>query len=52
MHRVNGSLAAFLIAGLALAAPAALAEPSDLKDLAKNPQNFLGPSLTLRSSSE
>jgi len=42
MHRVNGRLAAFLIAGLALAAPAAFAESTDMQDLAKNPQNFLG----------
>ena len=42
MHRVNGHLAALLFAGLAVAAPAALAEPTDLKDLAKNPQDFLG----------
>jgi hypothetical protein len=42
MHRVTGRLAAYLLAGLALAAPAAFAEPTDMKDLAKNPQNFLG----------
>lgn len=42
MHHVNGHLAAVVIAGFALAAPAALAEPTDLKDLAQDPQSFLG----------
>lgn len=42
MHRVNGQLAALLVAGFAFAAPTALAEPTDMKDLAKNPQDFLG----------
>jgi hypothetical protein len=41
MHRVFGSLAAGLVAGFAFAATAAMAEPSDLKDLAKNPQEYL-----------
>jgi len=46
MHRVTGPLAAWLIVGFAFAAPAAMApaamaEPSDLKDLAKNPQDYL-----------
>ena len=42
MHRVNGYLAALMISGLALAAPTAFAEPTDMKDLAENPQDFLG----------
>lgn len=42
MHRVNGQLAALLIAGFAFAAPAAMAGPTDLEDLAKNPQDYLG----------
>lgn len=42
MHRVTSQCAALLIAACALAAPAALAEPSDMADLAKNPQDFLG----------
>lgn len=42
MHRATGRLTVLLIAGFVLAAPAALAEPTDMKDLAKNPQDFLG----------
>lgn len=41
MHRVN-YLAVCLIAGLTLAAPAAFAEPTDLAELTKSPQKFLG----------
>lgn len=41
MHRVN-HLAAVLIAGFVFAAPAAFAEPTDLAELTKSPQKFLG----------
>ena len=41
MHRLN-HLAACVIAGLTFAAPAALAEPTDLAELTKSPQKFLG----------
>ena len=41
MHRMN-DLAVCLMAGLTLAAPAASAEPSDLAELTKSPQKFLG----------
>lgn len=46
MHRVHGFFAASLVAGFALAAPA-LAEPTDIKNLAKNPQDFLGQEVVL-----
>lgn len=46
MYRVKDFLPVFLIAGFALAAPA-LAEPTDMKDLAKNPQAFLGEEVVL-----
>lgn len=48
MYRVNGYLAVFLTAGLAFAATAACAEPSDMKDLAKDPQSFLGQDVEMR----
>ncbi len=41
MHRVK-HLAACVIAGLLLTAPAASAEPTDLAELSKSPQKFLG----------
>jgi hypothetical protein len=41
MHRVN-HLAACVIAGLTLAASAAFAAPTDLAELTKSPQKFLG----------
>ena len=41
MHRVN-HFAACVIAALLLAAPAAFAEPTDLAELSKSPQKFLG----------
>ena len=46
MHRVKSLLPAFLIVGLALAAPA-LAEPTDVQTLTKNPQDFLGEEVVL-----
>jgi hypothetical protein len=46
MHRVKGFLPVFLIAGLALAAPAH-AEPTDMKALAKDPQSFLGEAVVI-----
>ena len=42
MHRVTGYLAAVLVLGFAFAARPALAEPTDMNELAKNPQSFLG----------
>ena len=50
MHCVNGHLAACLIAGLAFAATAACAEPSDMKELAENPQNFLGQDVEMKGA--
>lgn len=41
-HRARNRIAAFLIAGTALVASPAFAEPTDLEALAKNPQEFLG----------
>ena len=49
MHRVNGRLAAFLIAGFAFAAPAVLAEPTDLQEVAKSPQSFLGQEVAMEA---
>jgi len=46
MHRVKHLTV--LIAGLAFAAPAALAEPTDLAELTKSPQKFLGEDVEMR----
>lgn len=46
MHRVNFS-AACMISALVLAAPVGSAEPTDLKELSKDPQKFLGEQVEL-----
>jgi len=46
MHCVT-RFAVIAIAGLALAAPAAFAEPTDLKELAEDPQSFLDKEIEL-----
>lgn len=48
MNRVSILFAASLVAGFALAAPA-LAEPTDIENLAKNPLDFLGEEIVLEA---
>lgn len=48
MHRVNGHLALCLIVGLAFAVTAARAEPTDMNELAENPQDLLGQDVEMK----
>lgn len=49
MNSFKGRRAAIVIAAMVLSASAALAGASDMKDLAKDPQNFLGQEVEIKA---